>query len=230
MGQYHALNLHSEFYFQSTEPPRALFFFCEQASQTQGHTLICDGRSLFSALEKTVQERFLKQALIYQRYHPSVRWQEQFQVSTPRALEAYFISIQHQIYWEGDTACVEFMAPPTRIRQGQHAFVNNFLPFAERQIFSPSETRARVRFSGGDVIDRELFEHVQYCADQLTRPIVWNKGDIALIDNTRMLHGRKALDREESRQVCLRMGSIDCLETGFELHAEGLQRILKNPS
>jgi alpha-ketoglutarate-dependent taurine dioxygenase len=226
-GQYHALNLHSEFYFQSTEPPRALFFYCEQASQTEGHTLICDGRALFASLGQEVQQRFLKHALIYRRYHPKARWQQQFQVSTPEALEAYFLSLQHQISWEGDTACVTFKAPSTRLRQEQHAFVNNFLPFAERQILTPSQTRARVSFSGNAVIDRELLEHVQRRADQLTRPIVWNKGDIAIIDNTRMLHGRKALDKKESRRVCLRMGNMDCLAEGFESHAEGLERVLQ---
>ena len=115
-GQCHPLPLHGEFYFQSQEPPGLLWFFCEAPSRAEGHTLICDGQALFQSFPVTLQHCFSQRALRYRRYHTREQWQAQFHTESKAELCDYLSSQGKQVHWEGDTVCVDFLAPACRKR------------------------------------------------------------------------------------------------------------------
>lgn len=61
-----------------------------------------------------------------------------------------------------------------------------------------------VRFEDGEPIPRKMIEEVVAIQQRIMIPIVWQKGDFAMIDNTSALHGRRAF-KDPDGEVFLRM-------------------------
>jgi hypothetical protein len=62
-------------------------------------------------------------------------------------------------------------------------------------IFGPSynyET-PRITFGDGREIPADLLDEMRGLTDELTRDIEWKNGDVVMIDNTRVMHGRRAI-------------------------------------
>lgn len=210
--QRHALPFHGEFFFQDLVPPQLLWFYCRKPSTHGGYTLVCDGEQLFQKLARTDQALFSEQTLIYERWHTRDTWQRLFQLQSEALLEAHLNETGKTCQFHSDgSVTTHFPSPAIRFREGQPVFINSFLPFALRQTLRPEESKARIRFEDGTPITRELVLRVEQAAQALTRAIEWQTGDIALIDNTRMMHGRAELDPHESREVCVRMSDADFL-------------------
>ncbi len=225
-GHFHGLPLHGEFYFQDTEPPQLFWFYCQKPSLTGGHTNVCDGQQLFASLPPDVQGIFLNRSLVYTRFHTPSTWRELYRVETPEELDAFLTQQNKMVMWEADQSVwVHFEAPAVRLRDGVPVFINSFLPFALRQIHTPDQTRARVTFADGYPLGPELVEQVRSCAESLTRFVEWEQGDIALLDNTRMMHGRRELLPEEQRKVFIRLSDADFLSTLRESYEQALKRI-----
>lgn len=224
-GQYHALPLHGEFYFQSQEPPTFLSFFCVSASQYEGDTLFCDGQALFAQLPRSLQQCFSPRALRYRRYHDEARWQSQFQTHDKQEVTAFLETQGKTVSWEQETLCVDFLSPACRQREDRFVFVNNFLPFALRQTDPRSHTRARVDFHDKHPICADLVHEVAHHAKTLTRPHRWQPGDMVIVDNTRMMHGRNALNPQDPRHVLIRLGHHAQWQQKREGYAQAMARI-----
>jgi alpha-ketoglutarate-dependent taurine dioxygenase len=64
-----------------------------------------------------------------------------------------------------------------------------------------------VRFEDGLKIPDDVIFELKDVTDKLTLPIAWQKGDILMIDNTRLLHGRKSFS-DNQREIYVRMGHL----------------------
>lgn len=84
------------------------------------------------------------------------------------------------------------------------------MPFAVREIRSEKPLTSFVRFSNGEKIPDDIILTIEQIANTLSVPITWQKGDIAIIDNTRILHGRRTLTDTE-RLLYSRMSGIPYL-------------------
>ncbi|HEY9843576.1 MAG TPA: TauD/TfdA family dioxygenase [Candidatus Obscuribacterales bacterium] len=210
--QHQELGLHGEFYFHVKDPAHLLWFYCKQASEASAPTLVCDGMKLFASLTPADQAVFLGRKLVYERVQSRKKWQEQYQLESETKLAAYLREQHHDFELQPDgTLFTRFTTPALRYRQGRPAFVNNFIPFARQQLNAPDRPGGRISFADGHPITRELVERVAALAESLTRPIFWQPGDIGLIDNTRMLHGRKQKQADDPREIYMRMSWSDFL-------------------
>ena len=174
-------------------------------------TTLCDGIALFERLNAEDQALFLNHPLCYERYHSADFWRTQYLVETPAALEDYLRSQDREWEWlENQGIKTRFTAPAVHMRKGVPVFINSFLPFGLRQLRRPEETRAS--FADGTPLDEALLLRVEAVAEGLTRRIDWKKGDIFVVDNTRMMHGREALSTEDPRKLQVRLSGCDVLE------------------
>ena len=212
-GRYFELPLHGECYFEQRHPPPLLWFYCESGEGDYQSTTLCDGIALFERLNAEDQALFLNHPLCYERYHSADFWRTQYLVETPAALEDYLRSQDREWEWlENQGIKTRFTAPAVHMRKGVPVFINSFLPFGLRQLRRPEETRARVSFADGTPLDEALLLRVEAVAEGLTRRIDWKKGDIFVVDNTRMMHGREALSTEDPRKLQVRLSGCDVLE------------------
>jgi alpha-ketoglutarate-dependent taurine dioxygenase len=70
------------------------------------------------------------------------------------------------------------------------------------------------RFSNGDIIASEVFEELRQLCELHTQEISWADGMIAIIDNKRVMHGRREiLVPLSERELCIAMGFNDSMHT-----------------
>lgn len=210
-GDQAELVLHSDYSYQMPEPPHLLWFYCLQPSRGGGATLVCDGQALFEALAPADQARFLASPLIYERRQPRAAWQDHYWASSEAELRRYLQEQGQDFELLPDgTLLTRFQTSALRYRDGRYAFTNNFLGFAQTQLQNP-QARGRVSFADGHPIDAGLVARIASRAQALTRAIEWQRGDIGLVDNSRMLHGRSARLADDGRELCLRMSWVGAL-------------------
>ena len=59
----------------------------------------------------------------------------------------------------------------------------------------------------GSVVTPEEIEDLRDVAEACTAEINWQDGDVAVIDNTRVMHGRRAI-KDQDRQLYIGMGRL----------------------
>jgi alpha-ketoglutarate-dependent taurine dioxygenase len=195
---------HSE---QANSPfrPDAIWFCCETMSGEGGETLLWDGIEILRALSDSTRRMLASKELrFFQRYTVD-RWQQflgsgSTLADATRALDgapgaSYHVGPNESIY-------LEYVCPPiVRTRFGGHdAFVNSLLlehrtlqsRFLAEDAVADGVAHELMSFSDGSPIGDELIEELRVVAARVAEEIVWEPGDVAMIDNTRFLHGRNA--------------------------------------
>lgn len=205
-GGNYALPLHGEGYFHFSDPPHLLWFFCANPAQEAGETLLCDGEKLFASLPPAIQTGLLQQDIVYSRIHTPSIWQELYGSKDPNHVQAHLKrrGIESRYLPDGSIES-HFRSCAIRHRAGKQIFVNNLLPFALRELETPEQTQARVRFANGEPIPSEWVVQIQAQAQAQQEDICWQAMDILAIDNTRCLHGRRQI-RDPQRELYLRLG------------------------
>ncbi len=200
------LPLHGELYYQMPQPPELLCFYCETPPLQQGETLLCNGQALFQALPTSLQQLFLEHDLVYTRHSSLEAWQQDYQTQDCKAL-LQFLETQHikgKIHPETGELTTHYTSSALRHFRGDWCFINNLIPFALRERDEPQATRSRVRLTNGQAIPAVALETLLTCSETLEHRIAWQKGDILLVDNRWVLHGRRAL-HPGPRTLYLRM-------------------------
>ncbi len=214
-GSTYSLPAHGELYYQRTKPPEMLAFFCETpfAGKTpqEGATLVYDGRKLFAHLSAATRQLFLSQEVEYTRYADRELWQKEYLTDDPEALVAFLKSqnIRADINSDGELKTT-FTTSALREVEGEQVFINNLIPFVQREYEEPEATRSRAKFANGERISRAVLEELLEAAEAVETPIAWDQGDLLVVDNRRSLHGRKTL-KPGPRAIYLRMGYFSLL-------------------
>ena len=213
-GNTYEVPLHGELHYEYMNPPHLLWFFCEAGDGIYNTTTVCDGESLFNALSLADQETLLHQPLCYERYHTADFWKTQYIVDTKEELEAYLISQNRSFKWfPEDEIQTQFHSPAIRSRNGRYVFINSLLSFALRQIERPNESRARVCFADGSPLETDLVYRIANTSKALSKVVNWVKGDILILDNTRMIHGRTVVHPKDNRKLQVRMSDWERLKS-----------------
>ena len=92
-----------------------------------------------------------------------------------------------------------------RSRGGAPAFINNVLTFGLQALRCEGQPFSWVTYDDGQPIPAEILLEAERLVAGLVQPIRWRRGDVLIVDNARMLHGRNAFDDPE-RRILLRMG------------------------
>ncbi|MEM8955398.1 MAG: TauD/TfdA family dioxygenase [Verrucomicrobiota bacterium] len=210
-GYGHEVPLHGELYFHSHHPPDLLWFFCKNPSQSGGETLLCDGVELFEHLPTDLQAALQTRDIEYERNHDQSTWTRLYKTDCVETLEEYCRESDIALQLNSDGGITtRFRCSPLRQKNGRTAFINNFLPFALRQMREPERTNARIRFADGETIPEPWVLAIEAVAAELSVPVAWEKGDVAIVDNHRTLHGRQAVT-DPDRDVYVRMSAAGAL-------------------
>ncbi len=208
-GQDHgyAIPVHTEMYYLATRP-ELLFFYCEQPAVMGGETLLCDGPSLYSELPAAIQARFVESHIAYIRQLASGVWQRLYRTDSP--LDVREICAEQAVRCRYDPATdsvtTRFACPAMVETPRGLSFSNNFLPFAARELNANHPLTSYVRFVDQEdqSIPAPLIRTVLHTAERLSVAHRWKRGDILVLDNRSILHGRPAL-RDTQRRILLRM-------------------------
>lgn len=181
--------------------PHLCWFFCEKAATAGSQTTVCDGHEVWNALSENARNAFYTQPIIYSRNVDETKWKlfahhlgggrkpvEQItlkdlldQMDDPRntRITANADGSIHYAYRVG--------AVHTTLFSDKLAFANSIL--------GPSYNyeKPRITFDDGTPLPDGLLREIAEVTEAKTQNIEWQAGDIALIDNTRTMHGRRAI-------------------------------------
>ena len=188
--------------------PRKILFYCDVAPQERGCTPIVRASTFMARLDPKIRERFLDKKVMYVRNYGEgvdMSWQDAFQTSDRAAVEQYCRDAGTTAEWrEGNrlrTRAVR-QAVITHPQTGEviwfnhaHMFHSSNLPAevreALREQFRDDELPRNAFYGDGTPIESSVLEEIRrvYLESSLLFP--WRQGDILILDNFLIAHGRE---------------------------------------
>ncbi|MDZ8079099.1 MAG: TauD/TfdA family dioxygenase [Nostoc sp. DcaGUA01] len=195
------IKLHGEMYYQQNIP-LMLWFFCANPPLKDGETTICDGRQFFNELSSSTKKLFRKNNLKFTVRMSEEDWNKKYQTNDLSKLEEMCQKNNTHLQINADQSILlEYICPgiiPSRCGKYQ-VFINSLLPTKQ---LSPKI----LKFEDNSEIPDEVMSELNEIAEKITTEISWQKGDILMIDNTRILHGRRAF-ADDQRDIYIRLCS-----------------------
>ena len=201
---------------QTPTYPKNIFFFCKSASETGGETPLCRSDQLYEALlreDKTLVESFEKFGVIYNSIMSSGdelisgqgrSWQKTLGVSSKNDAEEKLSKLGYSWNWiENDNLSVttKTLQATKELGNGQKSFFNQVIAASLGWKKNSENQIAPVRFGNGEEIKESYIELISELAQSLTLLRSWQDHDILLIDNYRVMHGRKPFAGNKNREV-----------------------------
>jgi len=187
--------LHSEASFTPAWP-EIIWFYCHIPPKDGGNTILCDGVKLWEKLSVMTQDIFLSEPVRYELKIPIAKKRpgkgKRPWVSRTPGLKGGIID------W--NTGLLHTAQLRYAVQEGRST---NNLCFANHLIVtleSEPQLTGRTMSSGLD-IPENIMDEILYNANQLTYDHKWQKGDYLMIDNKRMMHGRREIQRDDPRDI-----------------------------
>lgn len=220
-----AIPLHGELSY-IRRPPRWLVFACVAAPESGGETTLACGARLLDALPPEVAARFARRGVQYRKVmhggegpgpHLGKSWQRHFETDDRDAVEARLVREDAAWTWGPDGGLVVTLRRPA-VRA--HPDLSRPVWAAQavlwdtshlgprgarlRRLLGPDRLPTSVTFGDGEPIpERDLLD-IRAAGERVTWRCPWRAGDLLLVDNTRVLHGRAPFAGH--RRVLVAMG------------------------
>jgi alpha-ketoglutarate-dependent taurine dioxygenase len=198
---------------QTPRFPSHLFFFCEKTPEDGGATPLCRSDVLLKKLQKRLPEfvnRCRQRGGRYTLTMPGSAdqtsgqgrsWRETLNVSATDQAEHRLASLGYQWQWLPED-CLRVTTPTLplvrKTPNGEEVFFNQLIAaFCGWQDQRNNRTRSVTYGDGTDFDESDLQAAVETAYDSVYDH-EWQAGDIALIDNYRVMHGRRPFAGQRS--------------------------------
>jgi alpha-ketoglutarate-dependent taurine dioxygenase len=200
--------LHHEMSYSHNWPTK-IWFYCQQPAQQRGGTPIASDRAVFKLISPEVKERFVRKKVMYVRNYGEgvdLSWQEAFQTEDRAAVEAYCRKAHTEFEWRGGnrlrTRQVR-QAVATHPKTGEtfwfnhaHMFhISNVEPSVRDSLlseFKEDELPRNAFYGDGTSIESSVLEEVREVYRRAAITFAWQQGDILMLDNFLVSHGRES--------------------------------------
>ncbi|HVF89346.1 MAG TPA: TauD/TfdA family dioxygenase [Blastocatellia bacterium] len=198
--------LHNENSYQHTWPMK-IFFYCSTAPVSGGETLIADSRKVFGRIDPEIRDRFLAKKVLYVRNFTEglgLSWQTVFQTGDRALVERYCREAGIAVEWmEGGRLRTR------QVRQAalRHPVTGEWVWFNHAAFFHVTTLEPGVReivlkelaeenypnntfYGDGSPIEPQVLDHVREAYKAETVRFDWQEGDVLMLDNMLVAHGR----------------------------------------
>lgn len=185
--------------------PGKLFFFCRQAADQGGATPLCRSDILYEEMQQQFPE-FLAaceaKGLKYTNVMPSSddansgmgrSWQSTWRSETREGAEQRMAELNYTWEWldDGLRATTPILPAVCTVQNGRKVFFNQLIAAFRGWKDSRNDPSKSITFGDGTPLDRDTVLAVADLAEELTFDVPWQKGDVALVDNFLVMHGRR---------------------------------------
>jgi alpha-ketoglutarate-dependent taurine dioxygenase len=223
-----SIPLHGEMHYLGTPPP-LIWFFCKTPGGNTGQTTLCDGHALAARLPDHVKDFFKSRKITYTRFLSDGLWQSSFMTTDlEKAIE---ICREQKVMSYYDSVTKEFTTTFTTSPYSENgyangaSFVNNLLNiiavewafesgWVKKNLSSGIGERCPmiVRMEDGSRIPEHILNEIRACAEAITVNIEWESGEVLMIDNLSVMHGRRD-SNNPAREIFVRMGDASLEHT-----------------
>jgi alpha-ketoglutarate-dependent taurine dioxygenase len=202
-----SIPLHNENAYSSSWPMKILFFSMQTAKEG-GETPIADSRKIFRLLDSQIRDEFIHKKVMYVRNYGAgldLPWEEVFQTTDKGAVEQFCRQSAIDFEW----------MPHNRLRTRQvcqsvatHPWTGDVVWFNQAHLFHVAALEPRLResllatldeselprnvyFGDGTPIGPDVIVEIQRVYNDAAVSFRWQDGDVLLVDNMLVAHGRK---------------------------------------
>ncbi|MCA9101948.1 MAG: TauD/TfdA family dioxygenase, partial [Planctomycetales bacterium] len=186
--------------------PSRLFFFCEQAADEGGATPLCRSDVLWTRLYEAAPE-FARSCeelgLRYTNVMPAAAdlasgmgrsWQSTLAADSREAAESRLERLGYTWEWLDDDslrATTPVLPAVMQLPSGRKTFFNQLIAATQGWKDSRNDPSKAIAHGDGSPLDLEGVRIAAEIADELTFDLPWQSGDVALVDNYLVMHGRR---------------------------------------
>ncbi len=194
--------------------PDIVAFYSTKAAFEGSQTTICDGRKVYEAFDAPLKQRW-SQKMTVKRRLPEELWKRYLANEHPAISKPEEVTMDHILQFKASIPNQDFtlnedgsLDYEIQVAPVRASSLSKGLAFANA-ILGPSHNYEAPTYTledGSNVSSGEI-EKLREVAESCTVEINWQDGDIAIIDNTRVMHGRRAI-KDQDRQLFIGMGRI----------------------
>lgn len=203
--------------------PTKIWFCCVKPAQTGGETPVVDSRKVYEGIATEIRERFVKRGVKYVRNYgvgPGLDWQAVFQTNDKREVEKHCHEADMQWEWRDDNVLRTSCVRPAILRHPQTGDISWFnqaqhwhlscLDQATReslhQLFPEEDMPRQCYYGDGSRIEDWEMAEILRTYGKLEMSFAWEPGDILMLDNLLVAHGRNRYQGE--RKLLVAMGDM----------------------
>ncbi len=189
--------------------PAKLFFYCEIAPGSGGATPLCRSDWVLDRLIKQAPEfvaRVQAEGVRYTNVMPDDddagsgqgrSWRSTLSVDNRTDAEARLAQLNYSWEWTGDgslRATTPSLDAVRVLKDGRRSFFNQLIAAFRGWADSRNDPGRAITFGDGEAITQADMAPAIAIADELTFDLNWQAGDVALIDNFAVMHGRRPFE------------------------------------
>ena len=202
--------------------PAKLFFYCEIAPGGGGATPICRSDWVLDRLTQDAPEfvaRVEAEGVRYTNVMPGDddagsgqgrSWRSTLSVGDQAGAEARLKELGYSWDWQEDgslRATTPALQAVRLLADGRKTFFNQLIAAFRGWADSRNDPNKAITFGRGEAITSEDMAPAIALADELTHDLQWQAGDVALIDNFLVMHGRRPFEGKRRVLASLISGS-----------------------
>jgi alpha-ketoglutarate-dependent taurine dioxygenase len=220
--QSFGLPLHGELYYQN-DTPDLIWFHCVEPPPAGGQTTLGWGTAIFADCAPETRRYFSEHPVVYTRRLDREGWSQAFQTTDISEAIAFAFNrdLEAEYDREHETLITKYRASAVQKDRvnGQPSFINGVLilqigewAFKKGIVAqylgdnAPTHAPFVVRTLQGDPLPEAVLDDAFGAAERHTVNVAWRPGDVLMIDNRRVLHGRREVQGQGRRIIC-RMGA-----------------------
>ncbi|MEJ2459866.1 MAG: TauD/TfdA family dioxygenase, partial [Novosphingobium sp.] len=220
--------LHHEMSYSHNWPSQ-IFFYCDVAPDQGGSTPVAPERAFTPHLDPAIRRRFVEHGVMYVRNFGEgvdLSWQSAFQTTDRAEVERYCRASNTRWEWrDGDRLTTR----QTRQALARHPITGETVWFNHAHLFHESNLPPDVRaslcaalgsanlprnafYGDGSPIEDAVLDEIRGLYDACAFSFAWRRGDVLLLDNFLMVHGRDACSG--ARRILVAMADLYTAEAG----------------
>ncbi len=182
--------------------PHILWFNCAIAAKKGSQTTYCDGQRVWEKLPTKLKDEFLSNNIMYKRTIESSLWKKYVFHESGKFEHPEDVKYEDLLNIAKNNSGQRF-----ELKENGDVFSSLSIPAVHASYFSDKLSFANsllgpsynyqtpvITFEDGREIEDDLWKVIIEVTQDCTDEIDWKNGDIAVIDNTRYMHGRRRIE------------------------------------
>ncbi|MHC5933218.1 non-ribosomal peptide synthetase [Nostoc sp.] len=203
--------------------PLKIWFFCVQPAKQGGETPIVDCRKAYKLLNPKLREVLAEKQFMYVRNYTNgldVSWQDFFRTNEKSLVENYCLQAEIDFEWYDNNSLVTRQVRPVvavhpktgdkvffnQIQLHHIAYLDTELRESLLSLFGDQKLPRNVYYGDATPIEDEVIAEINEVYQQSKTSFPWQKGDILMLDNMLVAHGRYPYEGE--RKIVVAMGEM----------------------
>jgi alpha-ketoglutarate-dependent taurine dioxygenase len=212
--------LHNELSAAMTIPMK-VWFYCLQPAEQGGETPIADVRKVFERIPPNIREQFIQKGwLLIRNYGDGfgLPWQCSFQTTEKSVVEEYCRSNAMELEWKDGDRLRTYQVRPAvakHPRTGEMVWLNHIAFWHTASLsqevhetlaaeFEEVDFPYYIAYGDGSRIEDAVIDHLREAYQQEMVVFSWEAGDVLMLDNMLVAHGRKPY--QGTRKILVAMG------------------------